>query len=256
MGGALHFEFVTLFPEMIGSWATHGVVGRAVGDGLIDVGVTNPREFARDTHRTVDDRPYGGGAGMVMQVGPLRRALAAARGKAPAGSRVVYLSPQGQVLTQGLVAELAQATGLVLLCGRYEGIDERIVETDVDQEVSIGDYVLSGGELPAMVLADSVARLLPGVLGASESARHDSFATGWLEGPHYTRPEEVDGQCVPEVLLSGDHAAIGRWRLKQALGRTWRRRPELLAEIELTGEQRELLDEYIAEAGQAKAGRN
>lgn len=256
MGTARHFEFVTLFPEMIEGWAAQGVVGRAIAAGLIGLGVTNPREYARDVHRTVDDRPYGGGPGMVMQVAPLRRALAAARGQAPAGSPVVYLSPQGEVLTQALAAELAQAPGLVLLCGRYEGVDERLVEADVDREVSIGDYVLSGGELPALVLADSVARLVPGVLGAADSAGQDSFASGWLEGPHYTRPEEIDGQRVPEVLLSGDHAAIRRWRLKQALGRTWRRRPDLLATTDLTIEQRELLDEYITEATQAEGGRN
>ena len=252
----MHFQFVSLFPDMIAAATTQGVVGRAVEAGRIALGTTNPREFTQDVHRTVDDRPYGGGPGMVMQVEPLRRAIGAARAAAPAGSPVVYLSPQGEVLNQALVAELAALPGLVLLCGRYEGLDERIVEADVDREVSIGDYVLSGGELPALVLADAVGRLVPGVLGAEASADQDSFVSGWLDCPHYTRPEEIDGQRVPAVLLSGDHEAIRRWRLKQALGRTWQRRPELLAALELDKEQQALLDEYKAEATQAEAQRN
>lgn len=252
----MHFQFVTLFPEMIAAATACGVVGRAAGSGRIALGTTNPREYAPDLHRTVDDRPYGGGPGMVMQVGPLRRAIADARDAAPAGSLVVYLTPQGEALGQRLATELAALPGIVLLCGRYEGVDERIVEHDVDREVSIGDYVLSGGELPALVLADTVARLVPGVLGHADSALEDSFAAGWLDYPHYTRPEEIDGQRVPAVLLSGDHEAIRRWRLKQSLGRTWQRRPELLTALDLNDEQRELLEEYKAEAREAAAHRN
>jgi len=225
----------------------HGVTGRAVKRGQLTVEFSNPREHAHDRHRTVDDRPFGGGPGMLMKVEPLLEAIEAIRQKAPSSPRVIYLSPQGKPLTQQRAEELAQLDSLVLLCGRYEGIDERIVETCVDEEISIGDYVLSGGELGAMVLLDAVTRLIPGVLGHVDSAAEDSFSEGWLDCPHYTRPEEFAGQRVPEVLLSGNHALIRRWRLKQSLGRTWQRRPELLAELTLSKEQQQLLAEYIRE---------
>ncbi|EZQ18834.1 tRNA (guanosine(37)-N1)-methyltransferase TrmD [Pseudomonas sp. G11-1] len=238
---------VTLFPEMFTALTEHGVTGRAVKRGQLTVEFSNPREHAHDRHRTVDDRPFGGGPGMLMKVEPLLEAIEAIRQKAPSSPRVIYLSPQGQPLTQQRAEELAQLDSLVLLCGRYEGIDERIVETCVDEEISIGDYVLSGGELGAMVLLDAVTRLIPGVLGHVDSAAEDSFSEGWLDCPHYTRPEEFAGQRVPEVLLSGNHALIRRWRLKQSLGRTWQRRPELLAELTLSKEQQQLLAEYIRE---------
>ncbi|MBT8132544.1 MAG: tRNA (guanosine(37)-N1)-methyltransferase TrmD [Gammaproteobacteria bacterium] len=243
----MHFHVITLFPEMVSDWARHGVFGRAVDTGRLELSVGNPREFATDIHRTVDDRPYGGGPGMVMKVGPLRRAIAAGVAQMPAGSPVIYLSPQGERLTQSVARKLAKMPGLVLLAGRYEGIDERLIEADIDQELSLGDFVLSGGELAAMVVADCVARLVPGVLGDAASAQQDSFSEGLLEYPHYTRPEELDGQNVPPVLLSGDHEAIRRWRLKSSLIRTWQRRPDLLDGMDLTSEQRELLDEFLAE---------
>ena len=243
----MHFHVVTLFPEFVSAWAGHGVVGRAMQGGLLRLDLTNPREYAEGAHRAVDDRPYGGGPGMVMQVAPLRRALANVRAAMPPGSPVIALGPQGRVFDQAMARSLADEPGMVLVCGRYEGIDERLLEADVDLELSVGDYVISGGELAALVVADAVARLVPGVLGDAGSADEDSFTTGWLDCPHYTRPEEIDGQRVPEVLLSGNHAAIRRWRLKQSLGRTWQRRPELLEGRELNNEQRELLDEYIAE---------
>ncbi|MGN5519774.1 tRNA (guanosine(37)-N1)-methyltransferase TrmD [Halopseudomonas sp. Lyrl_26] len=238
---------VTLFPEMFTALTGHGVTGRAVKRGQLTVEYSNPRDHAHDRHRTVDDRPFGGGPGMLMKVEPLLEAIAAIRAKAPSPPRVIYLSPQGQPLTQKRVVELAQLDSLVLLCGRYEGIDERIVEMCVDEEISIGDYVLSGGELGAMVLLDAVTRLIPGVLGHADSAVEDSFSEGWLDCPHYTRPEEFAGQRVPEVLLSGNHELIRRWRLKQSLGRTWLRRPELLEGLALSKEQQQLLAEFIRE---------
>ncbi|GGI89472.1 tRNA (guanosine(37)-N1)-methyltransferase TrmD [Halopseudomonas pertucinogena] len=238
---------VTLFPEMFTALTGHGVTGRAVKRGQLTVEYSNPRDHAHDRHRTVDDRPFGGGPGMLMKVEPLLEAIEAIREKAPSTPRVIYLSPQGQPLTQQRAEELAQLDSLVLLCGRYEGIDERIIEMCVDEEISIGDYVLSGGELGAMVLLDAVTRLIPGVLGHADSAVEDSFSEGWLDCPHYTRPEEFAGQRVPEVLLSGNHELIRRWRLKQSLGRTWQRRPELLKELTLSKEQQQLLAEYIRE---------
>lgn len=238
---------VTLFPEMFTALTGHGVTGRAVKRGQLAVEYSNPRDHAHDRHRTVDDRPFGGGPGMLMKVEPLLEAIEAIRAKAPSPPRVIYLSPQGQPLTQKRVVELAQLDSLVLLCGRYEGIDERIVEMCVDEEISIGDYVLSGGELGAMVLLDAVTRLIPGVLGHADSAVEDSFSEGWLDCPHYTRPEEFAGQRVPEVLLSGNHELIRRWRLKQSLGRTWLRRPELLEGLTLSKEQQQLLAEFIRE---------
>ncbi|MDD3450014.1 MAG: tRNA (guanosine(37)-N1)-methyltransferase TrmD [Gammaproteobacteria bacterium] len=238
---------VTLFPEMFDAITVHGITGRAVKRGLLELMFSNPRDFTRDRHRTVDDRPYGGGPGMVMMVEPLRAAIAAARSAVGAEARVAYLSPQGRPLDQRGVEELAGRGRLVLVAGRYEGVDERLIESEVDEEWSVGDYVLSGGELGAMVMLDAITRLLPGALGHQDSARQDSFAAGLLDCPHYTRPEELDGRRVPEVLLSGNHAAIERWRLKQALGRTWERRPDLLARLELDARQRALLEEYRRE---------
>lgn len=224
-----------------------GVLGRAIQRDSIQLDCFNPRDFTQDRHRTVDDRPYGGGPGMLMKVAPLKAALEHAKKQAPAGTKVVYLSPQGKLLSQRLINELVQESSLILLAGRYEGVDERLVEEMVDEEVSIGDYVLSGGELPALVLIDAVARWIPGVLGHEASADEDSFASGLLDSPHYTRPEEYEGRRVPEVLLSGDHERIRQWRLKQSLGRTWERRPDLLENCELTAEQQSLLQDYIDE---------
>jgi tRNA (guanine37-N1)-methyltransferase len=214
---------------------------------LLRVGTEDPRAHTTDVHRTVDDRPYGGGPGMVMKPEPLCAAIAAARARLPAGSPTVALSAQGERLTQGRVAALAAVPGLLLVAGRYEGMDERVLETEVDLELSIGDYVLSGGELPALVLIEAVARLLPGALGDERSAQQDSFSAGLLEWPQYTRPEQFAGLRVPAVLLSGDHAAIGRWRLKQALGRTWLRRRELLAGVQLDAQRAALLQEFLRE---------
>ena len=238
---------VTLFPEMFAALTEYGVTGRAVKRGQLSVEFSNPREHAHDRHRTVDDRPFGGGPGMLMKVEPLLEAIEAIRQKAPSPPRVIYLSPQGQPLTQQRAQELAEMDSLVLLCGRYEGIDERIIEMCVDVEISIGDYVLSGGELGAMVVLDAVTRLIPGVLGHADSAVEDSFTEGWLDCPHYTRPEEFEERRVPEVLLSGNHELIRRWRLKQSLGRTWQRRPALLKDLTLSKEQQQLLAEFIRE---------
>jgi tRNA (guanine37-N1)-methyltransferase len=243
----MHFEVVTLFPELVGLVGRFGVVGRAQERGLLRLGTTDPREFATDPHRTVDDRPYGGGPGMVMKVEPLRSAIRAARARLPAGSRTVFLSPQGRVFTQAVAREYRDLPGLLLVAGRYEGMDERLLSMEADEVLTVGDYVLSGGELPAMVVVDAVARLVPGVLGDESSAAEDSFSDGLLDCPHYTRPEEVGGLRVPPVLLSGDHEAIRRWRLKESLGRTWTTRPDLMAGRELTAGERRLLDEYIAE---------
>jgi tRNA (guanine37-N1)-methyltransferase len=246
-GRVVHFEVVTLFPEVIGVLGRFGVVGRALERGLLRLGTVDPREFATDPHRTVDDRPYGGGPGMVMKVAPLRSAIRAARARLPEGSRIVVLSPQGRVFDQAVAREYRALPGLGLVAGRYEGVDERVIRMEADDELTVGDYVLSGGELPAMLVVDAVARLVPGVLGDEASAEQDSFADGLLDCPHYTRPEVVDGMRVPAVLLSGDHEAIRRWRLKQALGRTATRRPELLAGRTLSAEERSLLNEYLAE---------
>jgi len=244
----LRLGVITLFPELVRPVAESGVTGRAAERGLISLETWNPRDFAEDRHRTVDDRAYGGGPGMVMRVEPLGETIRTARAAMPPGSQTIYLSPQGQVMDQALVESLANAPGLLLVAGRYEGVDERLLAQEIDREVSIGDYVLSGGELPAMVLIDAVARLQPGALGHAESASQDSFsADGLLDHPHYTRPETVEGRAVPPVLLGGDHEAIRQWRLKQALGRTWQRRPELLARRELSEEERRLLDEFIEE---------
>ncbi|ADN74952.1 tRNA (Guanine37-N(1)-) methyltransferase [Ferrimonas balearica DSM 9799] len=238
---------VTLFPEMFRAITDFGVTGRAVKNGLIQVHTWNPRDFTTDRHRTVDDRPYGGGPGMLMMVEPLRKAIRAAKAEAGEGAKVIYLSPQGRKLTQPGVEQLATYERVVLVCGRYEGIDERIIQSEVDEEWSVGDYVLSGGELPAMNLIDAVSRLVPGVLGKAASAEQDSFSDGLLDCPHYTRPEVLDGAAVPEVLLSGNHELIRKWRLKQSLGRTWARRPELLNNLALTDEQAKLLAEFVTE---------
>jgi tRNA (guanine37-N1)-methyltransferase len=239
---------VSLFPEMFEAISAFGVTGRAVDAGIVEMQFWNPRDFATDKHRTVDDKPYGGGPGMLMKVGPLKAAIAAAR-QAGGGCKVIYLSPQGRRLDQQVLKRLAESDRLVLVAGRYEGIDERIVETEIDEEYSIGDYVLSGGELPAMVLIDGVTRLLPGAVGDPESVQQDSFFEGLLDYPQYTRPESVDGLDVPGILLSGDHKEIERWRLKESLGRTLERRPDLLAGRELTETEQSLLDEYCEEHG-------
>ncbi len=243
----MHVGVVTLFPPMFEALKQYGVTGRAIERGIVTLALWNPRDFAHDRQRTVDDRPYGGGPGMVMQVQPLCDAISAARNAAGAGTKIIYLSPQGRRLDQAGVKELAARESLVLVAGRYEGIDERVVETHIDEEWSIGDYVLSGGEFAAMVIIDALARTLPGALGHDGSALEDSFAEGLLDYPHYTRPEEIGGLRVPDVLTSGDHHAIARWRHKQALGRTWLRRPDLIGKIELNKEQKLLLNEFIQE---------
>lgn len=240
---------ISLFPEMFRAITDYGVTGRASRQGLLQINCWNPRDFTHDKHHTVDDRPYGGGPGMLMMVQPLRDAIQAARNAAGEGVRVIYLSPQGRKLTQAGVAELAQHQKLILVAGRYEGIDERVIQTDIDEEWSVGDYVLSGGELPAMILIDAVSRLVPGVLGDMASAEQDSFTEGLLDHPHYTRPEVMDGLAVPEVLLSGNHESVRTWRLQQALGRTWLRRPELLNNLALTDEQERLLAQFVRQQG-------
>lgn len=245
------FDVVTLFPPMFEAVTECGVTGRAHDKGLYQLVLWNPRDFAANSYRTVDDRPYGGGPGMVMMAEPLEKAISAARQRQKSSgvktSRVIYLSPQGRPLSHRLVMELSQAQGLVMLAGRYEGVDERLIQRSIDDEISIGDYVLSGGELAAMVVMDCVVRQMPGVLGDAESANQDSFVSGLLDHPHYTRPEVYEGEAVPPVLLSGNHAEISRWRLKQALGRTWQRRPDLLEQRELTDVERALLDDFKKE---------
>ncbi|MBK1648923.1 tRNA (guanosine(37)-N1)-methyltransferase TrmD [Rhabdochromatium marinum] len=244
----MRFDVITLFPQQFRILSDEGVVARALNRGIAELHLWNPRDYASDPHRRVDDRPYGGGPGMVMLFEPLAAAIAAARAAAPQ-AQVAYLSPQGQPLDQAAINALAQAPGWILLAGRYEGIDERVLEQYVDQEWSIGDYVLSGGELPAMVVMDAIIRLLPGALGHARSACEDSHMSGLLDCPHFSRPEVINGQRVPEVLLSGDHGAIARWRHQQALGRTWLRRPDLLArttlENPLDKQEQQLLRDFI-----------
>ncbi|HYW03836.1 MAG TPA: tRNA (guanosine(37)-N1)-methyltransferase TrmD [Gammaproteobacteria bacterium] len=242
----LRVDVVTLFPELVRAVTGFGIVRRAVERELLAVHTWNPRDFARDRHRTVDDRPYGGGPGMVMKPEPLCEAIRAARDAGPEAP-AVYLSPQGERFGQEMARRWSGRDRLILLAGRYEGVDERVIASEVDAEVSLGDYVLSGGEPAAIVVIDAVTRLLPGALGDEASAAQDSFWDGLLDYPHYTRPEELDGMAVPGVLLSGDHAAVRRWRLKQALGRTWLRRPDLLEGRALDGEQQALLDEFVRE---------
>lgn len=235
---------VTLFPEMFRALTDYGVSGRALQKGVVSLDCWNPRDYTHDVHRTVDDRPFGGGPGMVMKVEPLQAAIRAARSAAGKPVSTIYLSPQGRRLTQGGVEELAKRSHIVLVCGRYEGIDERVLESEIDEEWSVGDFVLSGGEPAALAMLDAVIRLQPGVLNHELSAVQDSFAAGLLDCPHYTRPEVIDGRTVPAVLRSGDHEKIRRWRLQQALGRTWLRRPDLLAAKALTEEEKTLLDEF------------
>jgi tRNA (guanine37-N1)-methyltransferase len=247
----LQIDAVTLFPPMFDAVTEYGVTGRARERKLFELVLWNPRDFAGNAYRSIDDRPYGGGPGMVMMAEPLEKAVLSARQRQRSSGvvrpRVVHLTPQGRLLDHERVAELSQEQGLVMLAGRYEGVDERLVKRVVDDEVSIGDYVLSGGELAAMVLIDCVVRQLPGALGDRESAGQDSFATGLLDHPHYTRPEVYEGVAVPQSLTSGNHAEIARWRLKQALGRTWQRRPDLLAKRNLSAAESALLDEYRKE---------
>ncbi|MBW7860932.1 MAG: tRNA (guanosine(37)-N1)-methyltransferase TrmD [Rhodocyclaceae bacterium] len=250
-GACKRFDIVTLFPEMFVALTASGITRRAADRGLYELAFHNPRDQVVDAHRTVDDRPYGGGPGMVMMAEPLEKAIAVARAerraRQAADAPVIYLSPQGRPLDHGKVLELAAQPGLILLCGRYEGIDQRVIDRCVDEEISLGDFVLSGGELPAMVLLDAIIRQLPGALNDAGSALEDSFVQGLLDCPHYTRPESYEGVPVPEVLLSGNHAAIRRWRLKQALGRTWMRRPDLVAHRRLSKEESILLEEFRQE---------
>lgn len=255
--GLRRYDVITLFPEMFVALTGSGITRRAHDKGLYELGLHNPRDFTDDPHRTVDDRPYGGGPGMVMLAEPLLQAIAAARAAQQArigdrGGKVIYLSPQGRRLDQAGVLELARERGLVLLCGRYEGVDQRLIDGAVDAEVSLGDFVLSGGELPAMVLLDAIVRQLPGALNTAGSAQEDSFVDGLLDCPHYTRPEVFADQRVPAVLLSGNHAAIRRWRLKQALGRTALRRPDLLAARSLSKTELKLLEEFRQEQAGAE----
>ncbi|MCP5206140.1 MAG: tRNA (guanosine(37)-N1)-methyltransferase TrmD [Hahellaceae bacterium] len=242
------FGVVSLFPEMFRSVTAYGVTGRAVDNGLLEVELWNPRDFTTDRHRTVDDRPYGGGPGMLMKVKPLAAAIDEAKSYRSSSTgvdpHVVYLSPQGKRFDQGVAKELLDKKSVILIAGRYEGVDERLIKSVVDEEISLGDFVLSGGEIPAMAVIDAVARLVPGVLGHANSASEDSFFSGLLDCPHYTRPELYEGELVPGVLLGGNHKDIARWRLKESLGRTWERRPELIKALVLTEEMKTLLEEY------------
>jgi tRNA (guanine37-N1)-methyltransferase len=243
----MRFAVISLFPQMIREALREGVVGRALERGVFGIEYGDPRDYATDVHRTVDDRPYGGGPGMVLKVEPLRAALHAVMQKMPAGSRRVFLGADGKKFDQRMAQEASGWAGLVLIAGRYEGVDERFIEDSVDECWSIGDYVLSGGELPALVVIDAIARLLPGTLGSAQSAVQESFSDGLVDWPHYTRPPSWEGREVPAVLASGDHAAIGRWRLREALGRTWLRRPELLESRGMSDEERLLLEEFKIE---------
>jgi len=252
----IHLDVVTLFPEMFEAITGSGITQRARDKGFYELVLWNPRDFSTNAYRSVDDRSYGGGPGMVMMAQPLSKALAAARQRQLScgvrRTRTIYLSPQGRPLTQKIVEELGQLEGLVLLAGRYEGVDERLLQAEVQDQISIGDYVLSGGELPAMVLMDALIRRIPGVLNDAESAQQDSFEEGLLDFPHYTRPELYQGEPVPAVLLSGHHVDIARWRMKQSLGRTWERRPDLLAKVTLSADQAALLEEYKAERNETQ----
>ena len=239
----MKIALITLFPDMFKALTDYGVSGRAVKQGLVEISSFNPRDYTHDNHSTVDDRPYGGGPGMVMMIEPLKGAIEAAKDWIGGPTKVVYLSPQGSVLSQAKVNDFATEQSLILIAGRYEGIDERLIQLEVDEEWSIGDYVLSGGEIPAMVLVDGLIRQLPGALGHSESAAQDSFSEGLLDCPHYTRPDNYQGLSVPDVLMSGNHGEIKRWRLKQSLLRTQQKRPELLYKLQLDKEQAALLKE-------------
>ena len=244
---AKRYGIVTIFPEMFAAISENGVSGRAIKNGKMSLQTWNPRDFTKDRHKTVDDRPYGGGPGMLMMADPLKQAINSAKAWAGSDAKVIYLSPQGRPFNQHAVQDFAEQPSLVFVAGRYEGVDERLINSMVDEEWSIGDYVLSGGELGAMVMIDSISRLIPGVLGHNQSAEQDSFSDGLLDCPHYTRPEVYEGTSVPEVLLSGNHEKIRKWRLKQSLGRTYTRRPDLLERLKLSDEQQRLLDEYIDE---------
>lgn len=244
----MRFDVITLFPEMVEQVTLNGVVGRAKKADVFSLNCWNPRDYADNKHRSVDDRPYGGGPGMLMTVQPLQDTLKAVKAKTKP-NKVVYLSPQGRAINQALMVEVSQLESLTLICGRYEGIDQRFLDTYVDEEWSLGDFVLSGGELAAMVCVDAVVRLLPGALGSELSAQQDSFSDGLLDCPHYTRPEQYQGQNVPEVLLNGNHKDIDAWRLKQALGKTWLKRPDLLEHKVLTEAQQSLLQDFIDEQG-------
>ncbi|MDD5579372.1 MAG: tRNA (guanosine(37)-N1)-methyltransferase TrmD [Methylobacter sp.] len=243
----MRFDVVTLFPEMVIAAAGYGVTGRALERGIVSLSVWNPRDYTHDKHRTVDDKPYGGGPGMVMKYQPLHDAVYDARQAGVETTKVVYLSPQGKPITQDLLSDAREVSQLILVAGRYEGIDERFVKLDCDDEWSIGDYVISGGELAALVVIDGITRLLPGVLGDEDSAQQDSHMNGLLDYPHFTRPEQLEESSVPDILMSGNHADIDRWRMKQALGRTWQRRPDLLKKKNLSAEQESLLKEFIVE---------
>ena len=243
----MRFELITLFPAMFQAFSEQGVTGRAIQRGIARLAIWNPRDYTQDVHRTVDDRPYGGGPGMLMKPEPLQQAITDARAAAGSGVPVLYMSPQGRRLEQKAVMVLAERPGLIIVSGRYEGVDERLIQCCVDEEWSIGDYVLSGGEPAAMVLLDALIRLLPGALGAEDSAQQDSYMDGLLDCPHYTRPEWFEGMAVPPLLLSGNHEAIRRWRLQQSLGRTWLRRPDLLQDRALSEEESMLLNEFIAD---------
>lgn len=242
----MHVEVVTLFPDMITGALRFGVVGRALERGVLTLGTEDPRAHTHDVHKTVDDRPYGGGPGMVLKPEPMLAAIRAAQARLPEGCPRIGLSAQGEVMTQATARELAKLPGFLLVAGRYEGLDERVIELGLDRELSIGDYVLSGGELAALVVIDAVARLLPGVLGDERSSAEESFAEGLLDWPHYTRPEVFEGRAVPQVLLSGNHADIRRWRLAQAVARTWQRRPDLIVKRGLGDEASRLLNEFLA----------
>ncbi|MDR0564507.1 MAG: tRNA (guanosine(37)-N1)-methyltransferase TrmD [Azoarcus sp.] len=250
-GGMRRYDAITLFPEMFAAITGSGITRRALERGLYHIAFHDPRDFTHNVHRTVDDRPYGGGPGMVMLAAPLKQSIARARqaqaNTLGASGPLICLSPQGTPLTHRKILELARLPGLILLCGRYEGIDQRVLDSETDEEISLGDFVLSGGELAAMAIIDAIVRQLPGALNDADSAREDSFVSGLLDCPHYTRPEIFDNERVPEVLLSGDHALIRRWRLKQALGRTWLNRPDLLAKRGVNKEESRLLEEFQKE---------
>lgn len=255
----MQLGIVTLFPEMFAAVTEHGISGRAVRSGLMNLELFNPRDYTTDKHRTVDDKPFGGGPGMLMKTEPLMASIAAARQAvaekqiAPEKAKVIYLSPQGKTLKQDSIIDLAKREGMVLLCGRYQGIDNRVLENEIDEEWSLGDFVISGGELAAMTLIDAMTRFQPGALGDEGSALEDSFSNGLLHSPEYTRPQSINGQDVPEVLLSGDHEAIRKWRLKQSLGATWLKRPDLLQGMSLEREQEELLEQFKQDYVRSKA---
>lgn len=248
----MRIDVITLFPELVAAVVEHGIVGRAADKQLLKLVLWNPRDYTSDKHRTVDDRPYGGGPGMLMKVEPLQACIDAVRQQSP-DAKLVYLSPQGQLLKQAMLKQSAQAGNLIFLCGRYEGIDERLIQLEVDEEWSIGDYVISGGELAAMVCIDAITRHIPGALGHQDSAQLDSFSEGILDCPHYTRPEEINGHRVPEVLLNGHHQQIMDWRDKQALGKTWLKRPDLLQGKQLDARQQGLLQDFITESEKARS---